>query len=441
MTVPYIRLDGVRLTPKKRAKEIKEKLLSFGVDINLSRSYEILAALCGYRNWATMSASEPGDEGAFLVGFQEEKYVHSVEWTRIELPHSVAKNHVEIVGEGYLSDNLVSFAKSAMQHKCPVVFISSREGLDKVLEDVASEAGRSGSFVSRKIDSTVSEGDVYDPFQTMSAEEAAEFIDLTVRPYERARWDSSLWIARIVAAARAVAASPHKLRSAGFFLSRLQLHRLIEASVDDAASSDAKLVVKSYLSSLPGFLDQVGERQGQTTVDQHGHVEDKITRALHKLRSHSTSIQGPSHNLSVFDEVVAGGIVHIDHDRDLHGTDIQVNLIADLCARLRLSDRSGLSAPTVLLMDNIADMKAEFLDCMLSKCKEMGVVAVLGSEKRLPLANMKLATTIQVEGSEARFVTPTQNIAGFAPSYLDARPVGNGRDEGSTSGKRYREML
>jgi hypothetical protein len=387
-----------------------------------------------------VSTSEPGNEKALLVGFYEEKYVHSVEWTRIELPHSVAKNHVEVVGEGNLGDNLVSLAKSAMQQKCPIVFISSREGLDKVLEVAAGEAGRSGSFVSRKIDNTV-DGEVYDPFQTMSPEEVAEFIDLTVRPYERRRGINSFWIARMVAAARAVAASTRKTRSVGFFLSRLQLKRLIEALADDAATPEVQLTVKSYLSSIPGFSEQVGEKQGQTAVDQHGYVEDRITRALHNLRSHSTSIQGPSHVVSVFDEVVAGGIVHIDHDRAIHGADIQVNLIADLCARLRVYDRSGHNAPTVLLMDNIADMNPEFLDCMLSKCKEMGVVAVLASEKRLPLANMKLATTIQVEGTSARFVTPTQNVAGFAPSYLDARPAGNWRDAGSTSGKRHRELL
>jgi len=41
--------------------------------------------------------------------------------------------------------------------------------------------------------------------------------------------------------------------------------------------------IRSYLSSLPGFQEDKGHKQGQTTLDQHGYLEMQFTRILSSL--------------------------------------------------------------------------------------------------------------------------------------------------------------
>src|SRR3546814_11728707 len=41
--------------------------------------------------------------------------------------------------------------------------------------------------------------------------------------------------------------------------------------------------IKSYLSSLPGFQEDKGYKQSQTTLDQHGYLEMQFTKILGSL--------------------------------------------------------------------------------------------------------------------------------------------------------------
>lgn len=430
MTVPFIRLDGVRPSSKKRAKEIKEKLAGFGLEINLSRSYEILAALCGYRNWATMSASEVAEEGSFLIGFQQPRsgyYGDVLEGplTRIELPYSVARNHIELYGNGYITYSLLALAQSAMEKGAPVILFAPHVSAAHML-GIAVEAGRKRDFVTRSVGEYG--GSPYEPLKTRSPKEIGALIDLIALELEGSLYEAHLWkerMTRLTELAAIIAGPEPTVRD---FLGALRLENLIRY-FNGISLSGLREKVGEYLVSLP-YFDPGSMDQIRTVYDQHNFVVMKMSGFLYDLQDKRISIDRGSNpsatdENSLFDVAFGGGVVHVAYQFDLLTV-----LIADLCSRLGNFDSK--SVPPVILIDQALSVRPAILNEVLRRCREAGIVCVTASEARLPpLSNLKNATTIEVNGPSGKFVTPTHTVYGEEPGRLNVRPVAQVGGSGS----------
>lgn len=281
MTVPFIRLDGVRPTSKKRAKEIKARLSSFGIDINLSRSYEILASLSGYRNWATMSASEPEADGSFLLGFQigGDQFSSDIShWAlkRIEIPFSVAKNHIEVIGNGYATTpSLLALAQSAMEKGSPVVLLSANIGVLQTAK-ISDATGRQ-DFTARFI-GTYEEAPRYEPLNYLSPDEVSGFMN--VLSLDCVGSNHEYWTARITWLAKVTAMLVGPSASVEEFTDSMKLENLIRVFQADETADDLRDEVGDYLKSIPRF-DPAAKEQNEIARDQHGYVAMRSWALLH----------------------------------------------------------------------------------------------------------------------------------------------------------------
>src|SRR3546814_10316631 len=73
-------------------------------------------------------------------------------------------------------------------------------------------------------------------------------------------------------------------------VSEIRDHLTLKRIIDLADQSkfpdmrpDIRKSIKSYLSSLPGFQEEKGYKQSQTTLDQHGYLEMQFTKILGSL--------------------------------------------------------------------------------------------------------------------------------------------------------------
>jgi energy-coupling factor transporter ATP-binding protein EcfA2 len=63
----------------------------------------------------------------------------------------------------------------------------------------------------------------------------------------------------------------------------LGIRRIIDMSEDGALPLPLRKSVSSYLTSLPGYREEKGHKQSQTTLDQHGYLEMQFTKLLGSL--------------------------------------------------------------------------------------------------------------------------------------------------------------
>lgn len=128
------------------------------------------------------------------------------------------------------------------------------------------------------------------PFATGSSDTLTQMV---VGLMDDAGGDGAMWKGRATAMFTGVMRALTYLRDSGIIdlnvseiRDHLQLKRIIDladrAKYPDLAQPIRKSIL-SYLTSLPGFQEDKGYKQSQTTLDQHGYLEMQFTRILGSL--------------------------------------------------------------------------------------------------------------------------------------------------------------
>lgn len=130
----------------------------------------------------------------------------------------------------------------------------------------------------------------FNPFQTMSAD---SIVHMLVSTMEGRGGDSAMWAGRSTAMLTAIIRALVWLRDEDRLdltpmeiRDYVNLKKIIEL-VDPQRNPDLPFGIrkslKAYLCSLPGFQEEKGYKQSQTTIDQHGYLEMMWTRSLSLL--------------------------------------------------------------------------------------------------------------------------------------------------------------
>ena len=128
------------------------------------------------------------------------------------------------------------------------------------------------------------------PFATGSSDTLTQMV---VGLMDDAGGDGAMWKGRATAMFTGVMRALTWLRDQGIIdlnvgeiRDHLNLKRIIDLA-DPGKYPDmpqpVRKSIKSYLSSLPGFQEDKGYKQGQTTLDQHGYLEMQFTKILGSL--------------------------------------------------------------------------------------------------------------------------------------------------------------
>lgn len=128
------------------------------------------------------------------------------------------------------------------------------------------------------------------PFATGSSDTLTQMV---VGLMDDAGGDGAMWKGRATAMFTGVMRALTWLRdqhivdlNVGEIRDHLQLRRIIDLA-DQAKFPEMpqhiRKSIKSYLSSLPGFQEDKGYKQAQTTLDQHGYLEMQFTKILGSL--------------------------------------------------------------------------------------------------------------------------------------------------------------
>lgn len=128
------------------------------------------------------------------------------------------------------------------------------------------------------------------PFSTGSSDSLTQMV---VSLMDDAGGDGAMWKGRATAMLTGVMRALSWLRDAdmidlnvGEIREYMSLKRIIDlgdTSKFPDLPQDIRKSIKSYLTSLPGFQEEKGHKQAQTTLDQHGYLEMQFTKILGSL--------------------------------------------------------------------------------------------------------------------------------------------------------------
>lgn len=144
-----------------------------------------------------------------------------------------------------------------------------------------------GNAVETDHDGLAARSNTVNPFKTMAADAITQML---VETMEEVGGDGAMWKGRSVAMFTAVIRALVWLRDADYIdlniteiRDHLSLRRIIDLGNPEAYPDMPMLIrksVKSYLKALPGFKEEMGYRQSQITIEQHGYLEMQWVRTL-----------------------------------------------------------------------------------------------------------------------------------------------------------------
>lgn len=156
---------------------------------------------------------------------------------------------------------------------------------------VAKEFGREGDLYVLNFltggAGTAPQSNSVNPFASMSSD---AIVQLLAETMDDAGGDGAMWRGRSVAMLTGIIRALVWLRDAKSIplgieqiRDELNLRRIIDLANQEHYPDmphPVRKSIQSYLGSLPGFREEQGYKQSQTTLDQHGYLEMQLTKTL-----------------------------------------------------------------------------------------------------------------------------------------------------------------
>jgi hypothetical protein len=220
----------------------------------------------------------------------------------IWLDHQQMTRHMLVIGStgSGKSELLLGLSANAIASGNGVLFVDGKGDISTFarMHALAESFGRRddilllnfshGVPVGHKADRVLS--NTANPFLDLSAD---AIVQILVSLMEEAGGDNAMWKGRAIAMLTGVIRAATWLRDAGHMRMDVSdvrelcsLPRIIDLA-DEKCHPDLpqaiRKVIRAYLTALPGFNKDKGERQSQTTLDQHGYLEMQTTRFFSTL--------------------------------------------------------------------------------------------------------------------------------------------------------------
>lgn len=161
-----------------------------------------------------------------------------------------------------------------------------------------------------------------------------------------------------------------------------------------------RYTVKSYLLSLPGFQEEKGYKQGQTTLDQHGYLEMQFTRILGSLADvYGYIFQTPFGEIDMSDVVLNRRLLLIMLPALEKASDEIANLGKIVVATLRGMMGSTLGSeiegswqdvvenrltkspsPFIVILDEVGYYMVDGMDLMAAQARSLGFSLVFAGQ-------------------------------------------------------------
>lgn len=180
----------------------------------------------------------------------------------------------------------------------------------------------------------------------------------------------------------------------------LNLKRIIDLSNNQDLPSHIRHNVRSYLTSLPGYQEEKGYKQGQTTLDQHGYLEMQFTRVLGSLADvYGYIFQTPFGEIDMSDVVLNRRMVLIMLPALEKASDEIANLGKIVVATLRGMMGSTLGSeiegswqdvvenrltkspsPFIVILDEVGYYMVDGMDLMAAQARSLGFSLVFAGQ-------------------------------------------------------------
>lgn len=197
------------------------------------------------------------------------------------------------------TEALLTMSASAMAAGSGLVFVDGKGDIATYarIRSLATRMGREDDVLLLNFQSSSTApgkgpSNTVNPFATMEAPQLVQLLTSLMSPPSRSG-DDTMWHDRAVAMIAATTAAVCALRGRGIVpgviesfraaTSLREIIRMADRSITPALPEDERSELRFYLDSLPGFQWDKGERQSQTTFDQHGYLHMQATRMFASL--------------------------------------------------------------------------------------------------------------------------------------------------------------
>jgi hypothetical protein len=349
-------------------------------------------------------------QGSFYVGDPKP----TVDLTKsVLIPAADASNHIEVVGlkRADRTDALVNLAENAIRNGDCLIYLarSGELGLQERLRRLAGRHGRGDALLTISAIPSPHGSLTFNPFASGTAENIAENITQMIAVRDGRDPASLIWLDR----ARAMLAGilhplvwlrDHKSEklSAQTLLLTLSLEAMIRLSqMDDINPAGELTPLRTYLSSVPGYVHERCLEQMQTTYDHHGYNAMTAEKAMEPMVTTYRHVFEQHENLSSLDNVVQDGKILIVLFPDLPqkewDTDGVIRLVFnEIVDAVKRRDPTKETSAMVVI-DNCENILPANLGDFMSATGEADAVLVFGWQKSPLVPELKRSTSIYLD--------------------------------------------
>lgn len=374
-----------------------------------------------------------------FVGRQEDSILHlgtDARGREMWMNAGMLRRHVLVSGTtgSGKSELLLGMMANAMAWGGGGIFVDGKGDVASYvrLATAARKFGREGDFYVLNFltgngveadDEGLARSNTVNPFKTMAADAITQMLMETM---DDTGGDGAMWRGRAVAMFTAVIRPLVWLRDAGYvdlniseIRDHLSLRKLIDFANPEAYPEMPQPVrkgVKSYLRALPGFREELGYRQSQTTCDQHGYLEMQWVRTLGMMADVYGHIFHSGHSEVDLVDIIKNRRILLVLLPVLEKSSFAVEALGKLVVAMIRHMAAAALAPTVhgtyqellaalpvkperpflCVFDEASHYLTQGMDTLVSQSRSLNIGTVFGTQdlQMMLRANPKIASTI-----------------------------------------------
>lgn len=410
---------------RKRAYSIQSRLEELGQSISLAHAYEALATSSGYKNWATMKSLTGSTKPDLILGhgvtykrqvrggFQVGNPEPAADTAKIvSIPATDAANHIEVVGPKRLdrTEALLNIAENAIRTGECLVYLGRSSELDLAdrLKSMAQKSDRTDDLLYMTTVPTKSPLR-FNPFATSTADALAEHINEMIAVRDGRDPSSLLWLHRSHMMLRGLLQPLAWLRdhrneklTAQTLRTHLPLEEMIKLSqMVELFPKDVLAPLNAYLSSVPGYRQERGLEQMQTTYDHHGYNAMQTEKALEPMTTTYRHVFEHHDNSSTLDKVVQNRNILVVLFPDLPSKEWDADgvislMFSEIIDAVRRRDIAQEKSVTVVV-DNCENILPAALGDKMKAVSDVDARLIFGWQKSPMIPALKQSTSIYLD--------------------------------------------
>jgi hypothetical protein len=379
-----------------------------------------------------------GQRPAAFIGRRENSILHlgaDPRGREMWMDDGMLRRHVVVSGTtgSGKSELLLGMMANAMAWGGGGVFVDGKGDIASYarLASAARKFGRESDFyVLNFLTGNSVEGDnggvarsnTVNPFKTMAADAITQML---IETMDDAGGDGAMWRGRAVAMFTAVIRPLAWLRDSGQIdlniseiRDHINLRRIIDLANPEAYPEMPQPIrksIKSYLMALPGYREEMGYRQSQTTMDQHGYLEMQWARTLGMLADvYGHIFHSGDSEVDLVDVITSRRTLLVllpVLDKSSFAVEALGKLVVGMvrhmaAAALGTSDvggdkelgamRNDSARPFLCIFDEASHYLTQGMDTLVSQSRSLNIATVFGTQnlQMMLRANPKVASTI-----------------------------------------------